>query len=236
VRLVATTSNALGLLDRALHGRDGARGWGETPLVDPVLLRVRGFDPAARAFQYEANPGFGTRSAAAARFRRPFSVTLEGRITVGSDPAYQSLMKLVNRTLGGGRSAEEIRHGLSQRIPNLPAQVAALDSAAGLRLTPGQRARLMERADSAGGALAPLADSLAEALSAMESRRRSGREAQREIDSLLGRIRAVLQEELGVIRGVLTREQWERLPEAVRDPSRQILPPRNLNAPVTIGG
>lgn len=232
-RLILSTSNFLSVVDRALHGGDG-RGWGDPARVDPVLLRVRGFDPAASAFEYEVNSAFGTRRAAG--LRRPFALTLEGRITVGSDPAVQSLQRLVNRSMGAGRSLDEIRQGLGQRVPNLAAQVMSVDTAGALALSAGQRDRLVARADSLGGTLAPLADSLAAALHALESRRGSAQAAQRDVQSLLRAIRAALAAELEAIRAILTEEQWQRLPAAIREPDQQVLPQNQLAAPISIGG
>lgn len=234
-RVVVTTSNLLGLVDRTLHGAR-VRGWGESPRVDPVLLRVRGFDPVRPAFDYEVNPGFGTRRSAAAGLRRPFALTIEFRIAAGSDPAFQSLLQLVNRSLGPAQSLDEIRQSLGRRVPNLPAQVISLDSAGALGLSAEQRGRLIARADSVGGTLAPLADSLATALHALEARRGSARVAQREVQALLRRIRAAMAAELEGIRAVLTDEQWQRLPAAIREPDQQILPRNQLSVPVTVGG
>jgi len=42
------------------------------------------------------------------------------------------------------------------------------------------------------------------------------------------RIHEVLDEELRTLREVLTAEQWSRLPEAVRVPLRQLVPPRRF--------
>jgi hypothetical protein len=234
-RLVVTTTNLLGLADRALHGA-GVRGWGEPPRVDPVLLRVRGFDPTRPAFDYEVNPGFGTRRSAAAGLRRPFALTIEFRIAAGSDPAFQSLLQLVNRSLGPAQSLDEIRQALGRRVPNLPAQVISVDSAGALGLSTEQRDRLIARADSVGGTLAPLADSLATALHALEARRGSARAAQREVQALLRRIRAAMAAELEAIGAVLTDEQWQRLPAAIREPDQQILPSNEFAVPVTVGG
>ncbi|HEX5715081.1 MAG TPA: hypothetical protein VF179_02910, partial [Thermoanaerobaculia bacterium] len=229
LRVSVTTANALSLVDRVLHGRD-RRGWGEPGLPDPVLLRVRGFDPADLAFLYEVNPGFGTVPAGG-RFQRPFTITLEARVTVGSDPAHQPLDRLINQTAGPGRSADELREELSRRLPNLPAQVVSVDSALRLGLTPEQRARLLQGAEALGARLAPLADSIALTLSDVENGRHSNaRAGWREIDALARRIRAALDEELRAIRAILTAQQWEKLPEAIRTPSRQLVPPRRTSA------
>ncbi|HVG45906.1 MAG TPA: carboxypeptidase regulatory-like domain-containing protein [Longimicrobium sp.] len=230
LQLSLTTGNALGLADRLLHGSAGVRGWGEPAGADPVLLRVRGFDPAARAFRYEVNPAFGTLDAARARYRRSFTLTLEARVVVGSDPAYQPLQRKIAQSLGGGgRSAEELRLALSQRIPNLPAQVASLDSSLALGLSDAQRSRLRADAEAQGARLAPLADSLASLLSDLETRKRTdARAARREVEALTQRVQQVLDEELRALRALLTPDQWSRLPEAVRIPLRQLIPPRQF--------
>ncbi|HEX6909813.1 MAG TPA: carboxypeptidase-like regulatory domain-containing protein [Longimicrobium sp.] len=232
LRVSVTTRNALSLVDRLVHGRDGARGWGAAGFVDPVLLRVRGFDPAAGAFRYEVNPGFGTRTAALYGASRPFSITIEGRVPIGADPAYQPLERLLNQTAGPARSREQLRAELASRIPNLAAQVASVDSAAGLGLGAGQRARLLDAAGAFGGRVAPLADSIASLMSDVENgRRRDTPAAWREIDALTRRVHQAIDEDLQVIRQVLTPAQWEKLPAAIREPARQVVPPRGFTSP-----
>lgn len=228
--LSLTTGNALGLADQLLHGGDRLHGWGEPAVVDPVLLRVRGFDPAARAFRYEVNPAFGSRSAVRERFRRPFTLTLEGRVVVGEDPANQPLQRRLASTLGArGSSPESLRLELSQRIPNLPAQVASLDSAERLGLSLDQRDRLTTRARAVGEHLAPLVDSLVTALGG-GTRAGAGeaREQRRRVTELTAQVQQALDEDLRAVREILTADQWSRLPEAIRVPSRQFIPPRNF--------
>ena len=231
ILLSVTTSNALGLADRLLHGSANARGWGESSAVDATLLRVRGFDPAAKAFRYEVNPDFGTRGGSLGRYRRPFALTLEARVAVGADPAYQPLQRIVRQTMGEGRSFEELRTLLSQRIPNLAAQAAALDSALSLGLTAAQKERLRARAAGFGERVAPLADSLARVQSGVEARTAPDvRAARREAAALTDRVLAVLDDDLRALREILTPDQWSRLPEAVRVPGRQLVPPPSFGA------
>ena len=229
LRLSVTTSNALSLVDRVVHGREGARGWGASGWVDPVLLRVRGFDPATGAYRYEVNPGFGRRAAAVYGASRSFALTVEGRVAIGADPAYQALDRLVAQTAGPARTREQLLAELGARIPNLAAQVASVDSAAGLGLDAAQRARLREHAAGFGARVAPLADSIASLMSDLENGRwRETPAAWREIDALTRRVHAALDEDLRFIRQVLTPAQWETLPAAVRDPARQVVPPRGF--------
>lgn len=93
VALSLSAFNVPAALDRALHGST-LRGWGDASIPDPNLLIVRGFDPAARAFQYRVNPAFGTQ-------RRDlvgsgsFALELRLRVAVGGDPARTS--RIVDR-------------------------------------------------------------------------------------------------------------------------------------------
>jgi hypothetical protein len=226
--LSLSTVNGLTLLDRALHGAGGIRGWGQPAGADPVLLRVRGFDPVARAYRYEVNPSFGARDAARVPFLRPFSLVLEARVTVGADPANQPLQSLLNETLGPGRTADELRFELARRVPNLPAQVVSADSAAGLGLTPAQRTALLRRARELGSRLAPITDSLAEATARMEHSGRRAGAAWKEVGGLTARLQATLADELQAIRALLSETQWVRLPAAIRTPTRQFVPTRQL--------
>ncbi|HEX6038364.1 TonB-dependent receptor, partial [Longimicrobium sp.] len=232
LRLSVSTSNALSLVDRVVNGRDGARGWGGPGWVDPVLLRVRGFDPAAGAFRYEVNPGFGSRAAALYGASRPFSLTVEGRVALGADPALQPLDRLLAETSGPARSREQLRAELAARIPNLAAQVVSIDTLAGLALDSAQRTRLHDAARAFGERVAPVADSIAITMSDVENgRRRDTRVAWREIDDRTRRVQQALDEELRTIRQVLTPRQWETLPTAIREPSRQLVPPRGFTQP-----
>ncbi|HET6762400.1 MAG TPA: hypothetical protein VFH27_01980, partial [Longimicrobiaceae bacterium] len=228
-RLLVTmaTSNALALADRALHGAAALRGWGQSPAVDPVLLRVRGFDPARGAYRYEVNPAFGTRTASRATLSRPFALTIEARVTAGADPAAQPLQEMVSNMMGPGRTAEEIRFDLAKRIPNVAAQTAALDSAAGLRLTPQQKDTLAALAAAFGGRVAPLVDSLAMAQGAAEAAHsRAARQLWRQATARGEQVQRELMADVERVRQVLTPGQWSRLPAAVRMPSRQLVSAR----------
>jgi hypothetical protein len=227
LQLAVSTRNALVLVDSLVHGRDGVSSWGEASSVDPVLLRVTGFDPARERFLYEVNPRFGR---ALRRGLASFALTIEARVTVGQDPAYQPLQRLVNHDMGLGRSPEELRLVLAERIPNLPAQVLAVDSSLQLALSVEQRTTLVERAEILGARLAPIADTLATLVSTIETGQQRGtRSTWSRVRTLETRIQAALQEELPRIREILTPQQWSRLPDAILVlRSSNFIPPRAL--------
>lgn len=92
--------NPLGGLDQALHGAEHLHGWGTFALPDPVLYRVRGFDPAANRFLYSVNSRFGDTRPSATTVRAPFSVTLDISFQLGIDPERGFL----NRWMRPGRN------------------------------------------------------------------------------------------------------------------------------------
>lgn len=91
-------ANPLAGLDRLVNGQQ-LRGWGTPGAPDPVLLHVRGFDPAARRFAYAVNPRFGDASPRASAFRAPFRVTLD----VSLDLARPMGVQQYEKWLGAGR-------------------------------------------------------------------------------------------------------------------------------------
>jgi hypothetical protein len=225
--------NVLGGVDRLMNG-ENARGWGDVPSIDPVLLQVRGFDPVERAFRYEVNPSFGATSGARNNFRRPFTLTITARITVGADPARQPFQAMLSAVRVRGRSPAVLRGELASRIPNLPGQVLSVADSLRLELSEEQRVRLAAAADTARRRLGQLADSLASNLSVVETGSDPARlrAARAEVQRLVVEAEAYLEESTLLIRSLLSAEQWSLLPAAIREPSRQLLPERTI----TVGG
>jgi len=77
------TVNLLGGLDEWWHGAAHRLGWGYASTPDPVLLYVRGFDQATRAFRYAVNGRFGSLESAGGGIIVPFQIALQGRLTLG---------------------------------------------------------------------------------------------------------------------------------------------------------
>jgi hypothetical protein len=228
--LSVTAGNVLTGVDRLLHGAAGMHGWGQELAPDATLLSVRGWDSGARAYRYEVNPAFGTGRSASRPGLRPFSITLQGRWTVGSDPVRQPLLAVYSSIRVQGRTPAQLRAELARTIPNVPAQVLALDGELHLALDAGQRSRVHAAADTLGRALAPLADSLAQAMSASETSGdpKAVDAARARVRELSARAQALLDGSVTEVRAVLSAEQWSRLPMAVKQPSRQILPMRGF--------
>jgi len=95
-----SVANALGGLDQLFHGSAHLKGWGLSPMPDPVLYNVRGFDPLNKQFSYEVNPRFGNTSPANSIARAPFRVTLTMSLKLNPPLNVQTL----NRFLRPGRA------------------------------------------------------------------------------------------------------------------------------------
>jgi hypothetical protein len=211
-----------------VHGADGAKGWGTAPRPDPTLLYVTGYDTVARRFQYAVNGRFGATAGSANAFRPPFQIGVQARFTLGPDRRRQALDAL--RTRAGGRAdgrpagqagpgnPGEFLSRLETMLPNPAAQV--LERRAELGLTPEQVARLEAVRDSFALRNRTRADSVRAVVE------REG--ATPDPARLLGVLRPLVEEGRrdgdGVreaLRGILTPEQWAKLPERLREPPQR---------------
>lgn len=212
-----TAQNLVGGLDHLVH--DGnPRGWGPGRFdhPDPVLLRVRGFDPAARRFRYEVNPGFGSPAGETGRARVPFTIRIQGRVALGADPAAQLLTRAVVAMDASSRPAELRKH-FAQHLPNAPARVLRAADSLRLGLSDAQSSALRLASDSLAVRIEAATEALADALSQPRSAARRDRNA----DELLADARALLESGAAATHSILTPAQWSRLPrEMVHVPRR----------------
>jgi hypothetical protein len=81
VSLYAT--NVLVGLDLLIHGANRLHGWGAPATPDPVLLHVRGFDPASGRYVYAINPNFGRGRRQFSSMLAPFQIALDVRLDIG---------------------------------------------------------------------------------------------------------------------------------------------------------
>ena len=213
--------NPLAGADRLLHGSDGLKGWGQQDRPDGTLLYVRGFDPAAQRYVYEVNERFGDTQSARTAIRNPFQVGLQVRLQLGPDRQREMLMGALRRGAGGagaGGRGFDIRTMLERVAPNPIAQILEMRDT--LALT-----------DSQVTSLGPIADSLKATTDTIAA------QLQQQVDSLGtgGDMRSIfptiqprLQEgrdaylkAIESAKGVLTPEQWEKLPDSLRNPRLQ---------------
>jgi len=216
------TVNLLGGLDQWLHGAANLQGWGFAAAPDPVLLYVRGFDPVAQRFSYGVNGRFGSTAGANGGVTVPFQIAIQAHLIVGPIPPSRRVRALLGEpgapgAGGGGRGVPpDFTARLAQILPNpMPAILGYRDS---LQLTVDQVAQLQAISDSLDAAIRDVSDSLS-----AESRR-AGEHA--DPTALYDRLRLKLAEgrrhirhALEAAQGVLTPDQWARLPDAVKTPT-----------------
>lgn len=237
--LSLVTVNFLRGLDELLHGADGAHGWGLATRPDGTLLYVTGFDSVQQRYTYDVNERFGATYGSATAVRPPFQLGLQVRVSFGPDRAQQAMdaLRASGGPGGGGGpgmmgagatggfgmpsfTPAEIIRRIETALPN-PAGVAlamrdslALDSSQVRLLEPVRDsldARRRVQLDSARAVLGrrgnnPTAPQLVEMMPALRP--------------LFEALRTEQQEAVVTVRAMLRPEQFERLPEAVRNPGR----------------
>jgi hypothetical protein len=211
--------NVLVGADQLLHGNN-LHGWGQPVIADRTLLFVRGFDASSRTFKYQVNEHFGTPSAANSAFRVPFQIGLQGRLTVGQDPARQQIGRMFGTGPDGKPlSKEEWKTRLARVVPNPFQRTMALDDSLKLALTAAQKARLTELSNDIAVKADRIAEDLADVLTsagvapdpAVIGARMQGK---------TNEARGVAEKAVADLQQTLTAEQWAKLPDSVK-----VIPP-----------
>src|SRR5207302_432552 len=104
-------------------------GWGYATAPDPVLLYVRGFDPASARFRYAVNGRFGASSAGNGGVTVPFQIGLQARLTLGPNRTRDRLRASERGATAGPDSAAAPHLDTSTPArPPLPNPVARIMS------------------------------------------------------------------------------------------------------------
>ena len=214
--LSVSTVNMLGGLDQLFHGADELHGWGQTLRPDGTLMSVVGFDASENRFLYRINDRFGNTRGSANAFRAPFQLALQARLSVGPDPTRSRLQA----AFGSGRGAAGGAGGnflsrIDRLMPSPVKAILALRDTLGL--SGDQAAKLQSLSDSLDTKNAVLADSV-RVLVEKAGNGANPRELFTQLSPRLNEIRANNGAALDDAKGVLTSEQWEKLPESVREP------------------
>ncbi len=217
VRFSVTASNLPALADWVAHGGSGLHGWGEMAIPDGTLLHTRGFDATRGAYRYEVNPSFGR--SLSRRDRSGFALTLQVRLTVGTDPATQWVVQAQREYQRMGRPPEDIRAEIGKRVRSFPAQVLSSADSLRLALDPAQTLALRRLADSVQLVIPPLLDSLATVASLADTASAPTLPARVRQRALTGAVQEVLDSVQAEVRALLTPAQWERLPAPWRRPA-----------------
>lgn len=214
------TNNAPAGLDLLLHGSDHIHGWGQYAQANRTLLYVRGFDAASQSFKYAVNERFGTPTSKQNYYRQPMQLTLVAQLALGKmQSGGMSGMSPMGAPHAGIASrttthADSLRMKIAATMPNVFRRVLALKDSLSLSLDSAQLARLKVLGD----AYQPRADSVTSAIVEIMSAPVAGADPA----SIAMRVRVKSDEARAMfaravedLRGVLSPEQFKRVPESV---------------------
>ena len=230
VSLLLSLINPIAGVDRALHGADGLRGWGQQSRPNATLLYVRRFDALNNRYLYTVNEQFGDTQSARTALRNPFQLGLQVRVQVGPDRQRELLMGALGRggPGGGGRAGFDIRTMVDRVAPDPVA--AILERRDSLGIDDAQVAKLQTISDDFRVSV--------DTLSAQLQRQMDSVSAGTDLRTIFPMLRPKLQEgrdiylkTLDRAKEVLTPEQWQKLPEYLRSPSLQQGPGRGNRPP-----
>jgi hypothetical protein len=227
--LSVSTLNLLAGVDQLVHGGSNMSGWGQPARTDGTLLYVRGFDAQRQAYVYQVNERFGDARSARTAFFAPFQLAVQARFQVGPDRQREMMQQMlrglrdttrratpaapgVARGPGGGPGNFDLRTMLERAAPN-PA-TALLERRDTLQLDAKQVARLEAIRDS----LKAQTDSMFNALAAQLEKAGDPSALFTQLRPRMEEARTQYQKSLELVQGVLTPEQWAKVPEAIKNP------------------
>lgn len=211
------TQNALAGLDQVLHGSDHLRGWGQPSFPDRTLLYVRGFDPVSETYQYQVNEHFGTTNGTRNAFRVPFQLAVQGRLTLGTDPARQQF----NNVVGGGRgrlTPDALKARMTRLVPNAFLDILAINDSAKLELTPDQITRLQSAGDAFKVKADSLIDKVANILGDTTEKAPDPMTVFAKLQPSMTQGRKDASQAIADAKAILTPEQWAKVPESIKTP------------------
>jgi hypothetical protein len=224
------TQNLLGGLDELFHGKNNLHGWGAIRSQDNTLLYARGFDPLSNTYLYEVNERFGASRQGANGISIPFQIGVNARLMVGPDRARDAIDAVRGAAFGGGRGGRGGGAGgpgvagFATALANFNPVLQILNLRDTLKLSTDQVAKLQVVSDSLNAKNMEMAQAV---LKDVES---AG--ANPDMAALNARLRPVLekvqanqQAALKQAQGILSAEQWTRLPPRIRN-GRAGGPPR----------
>ena len=222
--------NTLTGIDQLLHGKDDLHGWGQPVFPDRTLLYVRGFDPASRRFKYQVNEHFGAQAGSRNAFRVPFQLAVQARLTLGQDPARER-MNAVFGARGNRATAADFRERLARAIPNPFQRILELDDSLKLELTTDQKSKLEVMRDSLQAKADTLIGTLAQTLGSNDARSADPQQLGARMRERIQDARALAQQALKDAEGILTPEQWGKIPKEIKEPFQAQQGPRRNRPP-----
>ncbi|HET9636665.1 MAG TPA: carboxypeptidase regulatory-like domain-containing protein [Gemmatimonadaceae bacterium] len=213
-----STMNALTGLDQLLHGNDHLHGWGQPSFPDRTLLYVRGFDPATNTYQYQVNEHFGATNGTRNAFRVPFQIAIQGRLTLGTDPARQQFNNVVGRGAGGRMNPEALKARMTRLVPNAFLDIIAINDSAKLDLTPDQIAKLQTAGDAFKVKSDSLIEKVANILGDSTVKNPDPMTVFAKVQPSIAEGRKLATQAINDAKAILTPAQWAKVPDSIKTP------------------
>ena len=213
-----STLNALTGLDQLLHGNNNLHGWGQPSFPDRTLLYVRGFDPTTDTYQYQVNEHFGATNGTRNAFRVPFQIAIQGRLTLGTDPARQQFNNAIGRGGAGRVTPEALKARMTRLVPNAFLEIIAANDSAKLELTPDQITRLQTGGDAFKVRSDSLVDRVANVLGDTTTKSPDPMTIFTKLQPTIAEARKLATQGINDAKAILTPAQWAKVPDAIKSP------------------
>lgn len=198
-------ANVLAGLDELLHGSN-LRGWGQYNRADPTLLYVRGFDPTTQSYIYDVNGRFGSNNVSRSVYRQPFVVALQARVNIGPDPRDRFRRIFAQRSDTAAARAAAVQNPIARII-------GMKDT---LQLNDDQVAKLTVVSDTLAAKTTAIATEIRTEV------QKKGTSDPRAVMSIIRPYitqgRQALQAAMTAAQGILTPDQWAKVPDDVKNP------------------
>ncbi|HEY3112768.1 MAG TPA: TonB-dependent receptor [Gemmatimonadaceae bacterium] len=210
--------NTLTGLDQLLHGSNNLHGWGQPSFPDRTLLYVRGFDPTTNSYRYQVNEHFGVTNGTRNAFRVPFQIAIQGRLTLGTDPARQQFNNVIGRGPGGRLNPEALKARMTRLVPNAFLDIIAINDSAKLELAPDQIAKLQTAGDAFKTKSDSLIDKVANILGDSTVKNPDPMTIFAKLQPSMTEGRKLATQAINEAKAILTPAQWAKVPESIKTP------------------
>ncbi|HMG13690.1 MAG TPA: TonB-dependent receptor, partial [Gemmatimonadaceae bacterium] len=213
-----STLNALTGLDQLLHGNNNLHGWGQPSFPDRTLLYVRGFDPTTDTYKYQVNEHFGATNGTRNAFRVPFQIAIQGRLTLGTDPARQQFNNAIGRGGAGRVTPEALKARMTRLVPNAFLEIIAANDSAKLELTADQITKLQTGGDAFKVRSDSLIDRVANVLGDTTTKNPDPMTVFTKLQPTIAEARKLATQGINDAKAILTPEQWAKVPDSIKSP------------------
>jgi hypothetical protein len=202
-------------LDLLLTGRTQATSWGQRNSgPDATLLFPRGFDAEAHAFRYEVNPEFGSTRASRASESNPFLITLKFSTDISPPMERQKLRRDISDWQRGAArrpSMASLRRLYMQPFTTMFESILKQKDTLGLSRLQADSITAMTSAYVAriDSIWTPMARHMSDSTARLDMN-----EVQAKMDELRAASFRLMSANAQALRAVLSKEQFNRLPES----------------------